>query len=72
MEIGLGFATVGAIVTVGPKGDVIGVQLPKSSGDKGLDHAVMRAACESTYAPQIENCKPITGSLLVRFRWWPE
>lgn len=68
-ELGLGIVTVGAIAIVSPKGDVTGVQLPKSSGDKGLDQAVMRAAHQSTYAPQIKDCKPITGSLLVRFTW---
>jgi len=71
-EIGLFTATMNAMVTVGSTGDVIGVRLPKSSGDKTFDQAVMQAARQSTYAPQIKDCKPITGSLLVQFTWRPD
>lgn len=71
-EIGLAARTVEAIVTVNSKGDVIGVQLPKSTGDKQLDRAVMKAARQSTYTPQIKDCRPVTGSLLVKFALGPD
>jgi TonB family protein len=69
---GLGAFSVNAIVTVDPKGNVMGVQLPTSSGDKGLDQAAMRAARQSTYVPQIKDCKPILGPLMVEFEWRPD
>ena len=71
-EIDIGAVTVGAMVTIDSRGNVITVQLPKGSGDKQLDQAVTEAARRSTYTPQIKDCKPIPGSLLVQFTWRSE
>jgi|SRR5579862_7507217 len=68
-ELELGPWTLRAKVTIDANGHVIGVQLPKSSGDKRFDQAVMQAARQSTYTPQIKACKAITGMLLVMFIW---
>ena len=47
-------------------GHVTGVSVYASTGSLELDEAAMRAARESTYAPETRDCRPVAGSYLFK------
>lgn len=63
-EMGLGNVTVEVEVTVGPTGQLTAASIAHSGGNMAIDQAALRAARNSTYAPKIVNCKPVSGTYL--------
>ena len=63
-DLGLGPALVPVVVTVDEKGTVVAASLFKTSGNSALDRAAILAARQSTYAPQLVNCAPTTGTYM--------
>lgn len=60
---GLGEVEVSVKVTVGPDGNLVGPPvILQGSGNMAMDQAALAAARQSTYAPQIVNCQPTTGT----------
>ena len=51
-------------VRLSATGAVVAFRIYRSSGNMLLDQAALRAARSSTYAPQLENCRPVAGSYL--------
>ena len=52
------------LVRVSPSGKVLGTTVSKSSGNAGFDRAVIVAAQKGTYAPEVQNCKPVTATYM--------
>ncbi len=52
------------LVRVSPSGKVVGTTVSKFSGNAGFDRAVVVAAQKGTYAPEVQNCKPVTGAYM--------
>lgn len=61
-----------AQVVVSPSGEVVSVNITKSSGVRALDKSTIKAAWTSTYAPAMSNCKPVQGSYLFRANFSPD
>lgn len=59
--------TAAVTVDVGPDGQVIDVQLLKSSGDPNVDAAALAAARASTFAPATLNGLPVHGTCELDF-----
>jgi beta-lactamase regulating signal transducer with metallopeptidase domain len=53
-----------ALVTVGPDGHPVKARIVTSSGSAGIDRATVNAAMASTYSPEINLCKAVTGQYL--------
>jgi TonB family protein len=53
-------------VTLSDTGEVVAAGVYDSSGNAQLDDAALAGAKASTYAPEIEDCRKITGSYLFR------
>ena len=53
-------------VTLAESGAVTDAQVYASSGSPALDAAAVAAARRSTYAPEIDDCRPRAGSYLFR------
>lgn len=53
-------------VDLDENGRVLGVSTYASTGSLELDQAAMRAARESTYAPETRDCRPVAGSYLFK------
>ncbi len=53
-----------ALVHLSPSGQVMSTAISKSSGNAAFDRAVLDAAKKGTYAPEVQNCKPVTGTYL--------
>lgn len=70
-EIGLGSVSVDAVVTLDARGIATRVHILTPISVKALYDAVVQAARDSTYTPEIKNCHPTGGSLLVRLVWQP-
>ncbi len=51
-------------VRLSATGAIVALRIYRSSGNVLLDQAALRAARSSTYAPQLENCRPVAGSYL--------
>jgi TonB family protein len=66
-SLGIGDATVGIKVTVGPSGDVVNTEVAESSSVLAIDQAALEAARQSRYAPELEGCEPTTVSVLLHF-----
>jgi TonB family protein len=65
-DLQLGDVTVMVEVTLGLQGQVIDAKVTQSSNDAAIDQAALRSARESTYAPKIVGCSPVSGSYLFR------
>jgi len=70
-ELGLGQVTVTVQVTVSPTGSLAGEKIATSGGNMALDSAAMSAARQSTYAPKIVNCQPVTGDYYFKVTFDP-
>lgn len=61
-DAGLGEVDVVVVVTVGPSGELVGppsiMSDPAHNG--AIEREALRVARESTYAPHLVNCKPVT------------
>lgn len=53
-------------VDLDENGRVLGVSVYASTGSLELDQAALRAARESTYAPETRDCRPVAGSYLFK------
>jgi TonB family protein len=53
-------------VELSETGAVISAEIAQSTGDARLDEAARLAALHSTYAPEIDACRPRGGSYLFR------
>lgn len=53
-------------VDLDANGQVVGVSVYASTGSIELDQAALRAARESTYAPETRDCQPVAGSYLFK------
>lgn len=53
-------------VDLDAEGRVVGVSVYASTGSVELDQAAMRAARESTYAPEMRDCQAVPGSYLFK------
>ena len=60
-----------ALVTVAPSGHPTGAKIVKSSGSDAIDHATVAAAMASTYSPQLDACKAVTGQYLFHVQTAP-
>ncbi|MGB8205592.1 MAG: energy transducer TonB, partial [Candidatus Baltobacteraceae bacterium] len=58
--------TVQVKVTLTATGAVAGASVYRGSGNASLDNAAVKAAEQSSYTPEIEDCQPIAGSYLFR------
>jgi TonB family protein len=58
-------------VTIGPKGDLVSAAIYTSSENAAVDRAAIVAAKQSTYAPKLVNCTPVTGDYLFRILFKP-
>ncbi|MGP6191416.1 MAG: energy transducer TonB [Vulcanimicrobiaceae bacterium] len=58
--------TVQVKVTLTASGSVAGASVYKSSGNVALDGAAVKAAQESSYAAEVDECQPTAGSYLFR------
>jgi hypothetical protein len=67
-ELGLGKATIGVTVTIGPSGNLIDARVTDTSFNAAVDKAALGDALQSTYAPAVRNCQPVMGTLLVSFQ----
>jgi protein TonB len=70
-EQGLGEVQVAVRVTIGPSGSLVNAAIAQSAGNMALDQAALAAARQSTYAPKIVNCEPVTGDYLFRVTFDP-
>jgi periplasmic protein TonB len=70
-EQGLGEVQVAVKVTIGPSGSLENATISQSAGNMALDQAALAAARQSTYAPKIVNCEPVTGDYLFRVTFDP-
>ncbi len=70
-ELGLGQVVVSVQVTLSPAGTLIGEKIAQSGGNMSLDQAALSAARQSTYAPKIVNCQPVTGDYLFKVTFDP-
>jgi protein TonB len=70
-DLGLGEVQVAVQVTIGPTGNLVDATIAQSGGNMSLDRAAIAAARQSTYAPKIVNCQPVTGSYLFRVTFDP-
>jgi protein TonB len=70
-EQGLGEVQVAVKVTIGPSGSLVNATISQSAGNMALDQAALAAARQSTYAPKIVNCEPVTGDYLFRVTFDP-
>jgi protein TonB len=70
-EQGLGEVQVAVKVTIGPSGSLVNAAISQSAGNMALDQAALAAARQSTYAPKIVNCEPVTGDYLFRVTFDP-
>lgn len=50
------------LVRVSPSGKVVSATVFKRSGNASFDRAVVTAAKKGTYTPEMQNCKPVTGT----------
>lgn len=53
-------------VSLDAAGKITGATIIHSSGNEDIDTAALRAAHESTYLPEIENCKAVPGTFVSR------
>jgi len=60
-----------ALVTVAPSGHPTSAKIVKSSGSDAIDHATVAAAMASTYSPQLDACKAVTGQYLFHVQTAP-
>jgi hypothetical protein len=67
-ELGLGKATIGVTVTIGPSDNLIDARVTDTSFNAAVDKAALGGALQSTYAPAMRNCQPAMGTLLVNFQ----
>lgn len=58
-------------VTVAPDGKPAAARIYRSSGDAGVDRAVLAAAEKSTYSPKLVNCAPARGTYLFKATFGP-
>jgi len=49
---------------ISPAGKVESATVSKSSGNAGFDRAVVAAAKKGTFAPQVQSCKPVSGTYI--------
>ena len=68
---GLGEVQVAVQVTIGPSGGLIDAKIAQSANNMALDQAALAAARQSTYAPKVVNCQPVTGDYLFRVTFDP-
>jgi TonB family protein len=54
------------IVTIAPSGNLANARIFKTSGNEAIDEAALDAARRSQFAPKYTNCKPTTGSYILR------
>ncbi len=60
-----------AQVSIGPDGTVTAVQIVQSTGDPGLDAAILEAAKKSTYEAKTDDCTSMFGTYLFRASFSP-
>ncbi len=60
-----------ALVTIAPDGHPTGAKIVKSSGSDAIDRATVAAAMASTYSPQLDACKAVTGQYLFHVQTAP-
>ncbi len=61
-DAGLGEVDVVVVVTVGPTGALVGAPsiMSDPAHNGAIEREALRVARETTYAPHLENCKPVT------------
>jgi TonB family protein len=69
--LGLDIVSVVVEVTVSPHGTATAAKLLRSTGNPAIDQAALRAALDSTYAPRLVNCLPVTGEAMTRIDFDP-
>ncbi len=57
---------VRVLVTISPGGALESARIEHSSGNGAIDREALRVARTSTYSPAMRECKPVTGSYLLR------
>lgn len=70
-EQGLGEVQVAVEVTIGPSGNLVDAKIAQSGNNMQMDQAALAAARQSTYAPKVVNCQPVTGDYLFRVTFDP-
>jgi protein TonB len=61
-ELGLGEVTVEVVVTLGPSGNVLSASIGSDPAhNSAIEMEALRVARMTTYAPKLENCKPVTS-----------
>ncbi len=69
---GLGPVTVQIQVTVDASGNLEGARVYKSSGNKAIDDAALKAVTLTKYSPKIINCQAVRGDYLFRADFEPD
>lgn len=59
-------------VTLDPSGHVIAAVVAKSAGNPLLDQSAIQAAKQSSFAPQVVDCKAIGGSYIFQVVFSPD
>lgn len=59
---GAGERVVQVAVTISPAGSVVNEAIVSTSGIASIDRDALRVARETTYAPRIEDCRPVQGT----------
>jgi protein TonB len=62
MQEGAGEREVQVAVTISPVGAVLDESIVQTSGIASIDRDALRVARETTYAPRIEDCRPVLGT----------
>lgn len=71
-DLGLGPVSVEVLVTIGASGSLLGAVIRTSSSNVAIDQAALRAARQSTYLPELVNCRPTDGTFMFRADFVPD